>query len=67
MTQEADLQVKNEKKPKGPIVLGKKVGGATKLSQQIDRFIDVVENNAGTSKSVKSAESITIVEVMKTQ
>lgn len=67
LTQEVDLQVKNEKKPKGPIVLGKKkVKGAAKLSQQIDRFIDVVESNAGTSKSVKSAERNTIAEVMKT-
>ncbi|KAK9938946.1 hypothetical protein M0R45_015657 [Rubus argutus] len=66
LTQEADLQGKNEKKPKGPIVLGKKkVGGTVKLSQQIDRFINVVENNVGTSKSVKSAERNTIAEVMK--
>ncbi|KAM5568201.1 hypothetical protein ABKV19_015989 [Rosa sericea] len=67
LTDEAELQAKMEKKPKGPIVLGKqKVGGATKLSQQIDRFIDVVENkSAGTLNSVKSAEGYTIAEAMK--
>ena len=42
-----------------------KVGGAVKLSQQIERMVDVMENRSTTSMMMKGSQGSSIAKVMK--
>ena len=60
--EEDDKQAIKKKKSKKMVVKSGKVGGAPKLSQQIDRLIDAVESkkeaNFGISEVMKLVESL---------
>ncbi|XP_021823154.1 uncharacterized protein LOC110764476 [Prunus avium] len=60
--QSLEIQDNNEKKGKG----GGKMGGAAKLSQQIERLVNVVESRStGTSMANTVSQRTCIAEVMK--
>ncbi|KAK0598702.1 hypothetical protein LWI29_037169 [Acer saccharum] len=65
--EEDDKQAIKKKKSKKMVVKSGKVGGAPKLSQQIDRLIDAVESkkeaNFGISEVMKLIESLPGVEI----
>ncbi|CAL8134877.1 unnamed protein product [Prunus armeniaca] len=63
--QQLDTQVKKEKNGSRVATKVGKVGGAVKLSQQIERMVDVMENRSTTSMMMKGSQGSSIAEVMK--
>ncbi|ONI28975.1 hypothetical protein PRUPE_1G173000 [Prunus persica] len=63
--QQLDTQVKKEKNGNRVATKVGKVGGVVKLSQQIERMVDVIENRSTTSVMMKRSQGSSIAEVMK--
>ncbi|KAL6272188.1 hypothetical protein ACE6H2_022880 [Prunus campanulata] len=63
--QQLDTQVKKEKNGNRVATKVGKVGGVVKLSQQIERMVDVIENRSTTSVMMKGSQGSSIAEVMK--
>ncbi|CAN6576854.1 unnamed protein product [Malus baccata var. baccata] len=65
-TRQFDTQVKKENKEKEVIAKKGKLGGAAKLSEQIDRMVGAIESrNTRTSNMAKGLQNSSIAEVMK--
>ncbi|CAL9001247.1 unnamed protein product [Prunus brigantina] len=59
------IVVKKEKNENRVATKVGKVGGAVKLSQQIERMVDVMENRSTTSMMMKGSQGSSIAKVMK--